>query len=66
MSIESIAHFLVILGTVALLGAALQHRRRIHQLYAMGLPRQLSMTFIVALMLTAVGVFALSALVLAL
>jgi len=66
MSVESIAYFLVVLGTVALLGAAIQHWVRMRQLYAMGLHRQLSISFIIALLLVAVGGFALSSLILAL
>jgi putative membrane protein len=66
ISVESISYFLVILGTVALFGASLQHFHRMRELYAMGLPRQRSITFIVALLLVAVGGFALSSLVLAL
>jgi putative membrane protein len=66
LSIENIAYFLVILGTVALLGAALQHWQRMRELRAMGLRRQFSITFIVALLLAVVGGFALSALILAL
>ena len=66
MSVESIAYFLVVLGTVALLIATIQHRVRMHEFYVMGLRRQLSTSFIVALMLIAVGAYALSSLVLAL
>ena len=66
VSVERIALFLVVLGTVALLGAALQHWRRVRELRAMGLPRQFSITFIVALLLAAVGGFALSSLAAAL
>jgi putative membrane protein len=66
VSIEQLAYFLVILGTTALLGASLQHMLRVHELYKMGgLRRQFSITFIVALLLVAVGVFALTSLVLA-
>lgn len=66
VSVERIAIFLVVLGTAALLGAALQHWRRVRELHAMGLPRQFSITFIVALLLAAVGAFALSSLAAAL
>ena len=66
MSVERIAYFLVILGTVTLLGAALQHRHRLRVLYSMGLSREFNITYIVALLLVLVGGFALSALVLAL
>ena len=51
MSVEAIAYFLVILGTVALLGAALQHWRRVREFRAMGLHNEFSITFIVALLL---------------
>lgn len=66
VSTEEIAHFLVVLGTGALFGAAMQHLYRMRALYAMGLPRKLSLTFVVALLLVALGGFALGALVLAL
>ena len=66
LSVESIAYFLVILGTLALLMASIQHRVRIHQLYTMGLRRQVSTSFVVAVLLIVVGGFALSSLVMAL
>ena len=66
VSIESIAYFLVILGTLALLVAALQHRGRVRELYRMGLPREFSITFTISLLLTAVGGFAFISLVMAL
>jgi putative membrane protein len=66
LSIESIAYFLVILGTGALLGAALQYRHRVHELYRMGLSRQFSIAFTISLLLAAVGGFAFTALVMAL
>jgi putative membrane protein len=66
LSIEEIASFLVILGTLALLGAAVQYWQRLRQLRAMGLPHTISITLIVALLLSAVGGFALSSLVTAL
>jgi len=66
MSVESIAYFLVILGTLALLMASIQHRVRLHQLYEMGLRRQISTSFVVAVLLIVVGGFALSSLVMAL
>ncbi len=66
IGVESIAHFLVILGTVALLFASFQHWRRMKELYDMGLQHQLSITLMVALVLIVVGGFALSALVMAL
>ena len=66
VSVEELAHFLVILGTVALIGAAFQHRIRMRELYAMGLRHQLSITFIVAVVLISLGGFALGSLILAL
>ena len=66
MSVESIAYFLTILGTLSLIGASYQHVVRIRQLRAMGLRAQVSLSFIVALILAVVGAFALSSLILAL
>jgi putative membrane protein len=66
MSVESIAYFLTILGTVSLLGAAFQHWIRMRQLRAMGCHIPVSLSFIVALVLAVVGGFALSSLILAL
>lgn len=64
VSIESLAYFLVVLGTGALLAAAVQHRIRMHELYEIGLRRQVSITFVVAVLLTVVGGFAFTALAL--
>jgi putative membrane protein len=64
VSIESLAYYLVILGTVALLGATIQHWRRVRELRAMGLPYRFSITIVVALSLAALGGFALTSLVL--
>ena len=66
ISVESIAYFLVVLGTVALLGAALQHRHRVRELYHMGLAHEFSITFTISLLLAAVGGFAFTSLVMAL
>lgn len=66
VGIKNLACFLVVLGTAALIAAAFQHWRRVRELHAMGLGRKFSVTFIVALLLAAVGGFALTALVLAL
>ncbi len=63
-SIKSVAYYLVVIGTISLVGATLQHWVRVRRLNAMGLPRQLSIAFVVALMLAVVGGFAFSALVL--
>jgi putative membrane protein len=64
VSIEELAYFLVILGTVALIGAAIQHRIRVSELYAMGFHRQFSITFAVALVLAVLGAFTFAALIL--
>jgi putative membrane protein len=66
VSVEGIAYFLTILGTLSLLAAAFQHWVRIRQLRAMGLRIPLSLSFIVSLVLALVGGFALSSLILAL
>ncbi|MBN2437814.1 MAG: DUF202 domain-containing protein [Deltaproteobacteria bacterium] len=66
VSVESIAYFLTILGTLSLLGAAFQHWVRMRQLRAMGCYIPVSLSFIVALVLAVVGGFALSSLILAL
>jgi putative membrane protein len=66
VSIENIAYFLVILGTLALLGASLQHWCRMRELYAMGFSRKVPLTFIVSLLLVIVGGFAFTSMILAL
>jgi putative membrane protein len=66
VSVERIAYFLVILGTLALLGASLQHWHQVRKLRTMGLDRKLSIAFLVAVLLTMVGGFALSSLIMAL
>lgn len=64
IGIESIAYFLVILGTGALLAAAVQYSRRVHELSKQGLRRQPSIEFWVALVLSVMGIFAFSTLAL--
>jgi putative membrane protein len=66
VSIEQLAYFLVIIGTVALLGASFQHWNRMRELRAMGLRHRYSITLFVSVILVAVGTFAFTALVLAL
>jgi putative membrane protein len=66
VGVKNIAYCLVVLGTAALLAAALQHWRRVRELRAMGLGHPFSITFIVALLLAAVGAFAFTSLVVAL
>lgn len=64
IGIDSIAYFLVVLGTGALLAAAVQFSRRIHVLCNQGLQRQPSIAFWVAMVLSLMGIFAFSTLVL--
>jgi hypothetical protein len=63
---QTLAYFLVILGTLALLAAAFQHWRRVRDLRAMGQGHEITITLIVALLLAAVGGFAFTSLVMAL
>jgi putative membrane protein len=66
VSIESLAYFLVLLGTVSLLGAVWQYRLRMRQLRAMGFNPSFNIAFYVGLLLVAVGGFALTSLVMSL
>jgi putative membrane protein len=63
IDVSSIANLLVILGTLTLLAALLQYSVRVHELHTQGLKRQLSIEFVVAVMLVVLGGFALSSLV---
>jgi putative membrane protein len=63
IGVESIAYFLVILGTVALAGAIVQYLIRIAKYADMGLRRQMSIPVIVGLVLVLLGAFAFTALV---
>jgi putative membrane protein len=63
VNVESLAYALVLLGTLALLAAALQSRYQMRELYAAGLHRKISLAFIVSLLLTAFGGLALTSLV---
>lgn len=62
LGIKSMGYFLVLLGTLALLGATVQYRLALQALYANGLRRRLSIAFIIAILLTVAGVFAFSSL----
>jgi putative membrane protein len=66
VSIESLAYFLVLLGTVSLLGAVWQYKIRMRQLRAMGFNPSFNIAFYVGLLLVAVGGFALTSLVMSL
>ena len=64
IGIDSIAYFLVILGTVALLAASLQFSRRVYALIKGGLQPRPSIEFLVSVVLFLAGIFAFSTLVL--
>jgi len=66
VSIHNLAYILVLLGTFALLAASVQYWRRVQGLYGAGLSHKISITLIVALLLSAVGGYVLSSLVMAL
>jgi putative membrane protein len=63
VSVESIAYFLVVLGTSALLAALVQFLVGIGEYPAMGLRRRISISFIVGLVLVIVGGLAFTGLV---
>jgi putative membrane protein len=63
VSIESLAYFLVILGTGVLVAAAMQDWRRVRELRVMGQEYRFNIAFVVALLLAGLGGFALTALV---
>jgi len=62
--IRSVAYFLVVLGTVALIAAVAQNRAQAVKLFEMGLTPQVSLAFFIALLLGLMGLFAFAALVL--
>ena len=61
--IEGVAYFLVILGTVSLLVAAVQNRIEVVELIRMGLPRRVSLAFFIAVLLSLLGAFAFTSMV---
>jgi putative membrane protein len=64
-SIESVAYYLVLVGTGVLVVAAWQQRRAVQELVQMGLPRKkMSLSFLVAILLACLGLFAFSSLAL--
>ena len=63
VSVESMAYFLVVLGTFGLLGATVQFRIRANELQVMGLRHQVSIAYFIGVLLTVMGGFALTALV---
>jgi len=63
IGVDSIAYFLVILGTMSLLAATVQYSRRVYELQVHGQRVRPSIAFIVALVLCLMGVVAFSSLV---
>jgi putative membrane protein len=61
--IESVAYFLVILGTVTLLVSAVQNRVEVLQLFRQGLAPRFSLAFVMAILLSLLGMFAFTAMV---
>jgi putative membrane protein len=55
VGVRRMGYFLVVMGTLALLAATVQHWHRARQFHAKGLPRQISVTYIVALVLVISG-----------
>jgi len=64
ISVESIAYLLVILGTMALLGAILQFFANTGSYATMGMRRRISLAAVVGMVLVILGGFALASLVL--
>ena len=61
-SIKDLAYLLVVLGTVALLGASYQHWWRSRLLNRLGFPSHFDLTFTMGLCLSAIGFFAIASL----
>ena len=61
--IEGVAYMLVVLGIVSLLAGVVQNRIEVVALFRAGLRRQLSVAFVVAILLILLGMFAFTALV---
>ena len=63
VGVRRIGYFLVVLGTVALFGAALQYWKELRELRSLGLTRRLSISMIVAAVLILLGGVAFTSLV---
>jgi putative membrane protein len=63
IGVNSIAYLLVTLGTVSLLAAAVQYSRRVYELQVHGQRVRPSIGFVVALVLSVMGIFAFTSLV---
>jgi putative membrane protein len=61
--IESVAYFLVVLGTLSLVVSAVQNRIEVIKLFRMGLNRRPSLAFVISVFLSFFGTFAFTALV---
>ena len=61
--IEGVAYFLVILGTVSLVVATVQNRVEVLELIRMGLNRKVSLAFYIAVLLSILGAFAFTSMV---
>jgi putative membrane protein len=55
--VVGVGYYLVVLGTLSLIVAAAQYRIEVAGLVAQGLPRRSSLAFIIALLLSALGIF---------
>ena len=63
VGVRRMGYFLVVLGTMALFAASVQHWRRMRALRAMGLHYEFSITLLVALVLVIIGALAFTSLV---
>ena len=52
-----VAYYLVVLGTVALVLAAVQNRAEVAALSRQGLPRRPSLAFVIAILMSLLGLF---------
>jgi uncharacterized membrane protein YidH (DUF202 family) len=63
IGVNSIAYLLVTLGTVSLLAASVQYSRRVYELHEHGQRVRPSIAFVVALVLSVMGIVAFGSLV---
>jgi uncharacterized membrane protein YidH (DUF202 family) len=59
--VVGVGYFLVVLGTLALIVAAVQDRIEVADLVAQGLPRRSSLAFVIAVLLSSLGIFVFAA-----
>jgi hypothetical protein len=55
--VVGVGYYLVVLGTLSLIVAAAQYRIEVKGLVAQGLPRRSSLAFIIAVLLSLLGIF---------